>query len=76
MLILSSPQLLGCDARPLGQGFQLGPGNLRLVDPGAEASISAGHDIVAPDQIGVAAKALGMGGGDPVQPMCHIIVLP
>ena len=50
------------EPRALGHRRQLGPHDVgidgRLADPGAEAAIAAGDDVVAADEVGVAGDAL------------------
>src|SRR5580693_393262 len=56
------PELLGSEARSLGEAGKLGPDDLRidgrLADPGAVTAIAAGDDVLASDQRGVVADAL------------------
>src|SRR5207249_6304743 len=57
------PELPRRPARALGHAGELRPGNVRvdgrLADPGAEAAIRPGDDVLAADQPRVAADALG-----------------
>jgi hypothetical protein len=53
----SPPQLLGGEAGAFGQGFQFGPGDLR-VDAAAEPAIGRGDDPFATDDVGEAPDAV------------------
>jgi hypothetical protein len=50
-LLNSTPQLLARDRRAVGQGAQLGPGDLRL-DAAAQAAVGAGDNVFAADDVG------------------------
>src|SRR5712692_9132820 len=61
--VASRPKLPGRDARAFRQRGELRPNHVGidrgLADPGAVAAITAGDDVLAPDQLGVAGDALG-----------------
>ena len=54
----SAPELASGERGALGQGFELGPGDLG-VDPAAEAAIGRGDDAFAADDVGKAQDAVG-----------------
>src|SRR5947209_20440483 len=58
----SVPELLGGDPGALGHRRHLGPDHVGidrgLADPGAVATVAAGDDVLAANELGVAADAL------------------
>src|SRR5436190_16752041 len=54
----SAPELAAGERGALGEGFELGPGDLR-VDPTAETAIGRGDDALAADDVGEAQDPVG-----------------
>src|SRR5712691_3953267 len=52
------PERLACQAGTFGQSLQLGPDDLLVADPRADAAVSAGLDVLASYQPGVPHQAL------------------
>src|SRR5690242_12942434 len=55
----SAPQLRGGDARTLGHGRELGPGDLAIPDARPDTTVGAGHHVLFADQSGVLDQPVG-----------------
>src|SRR4051794_22199039 len=57
--VLLAPELLRRDAGAFCHRAELGPGDLAMRHPGADAAVRAGDDVLAADEVCVAHETLG-----------------